>query len=83
MEDRTLDSSPEPRCLEALDLYSIGISDLRTEALGIAEDVLSRPASYWNSNPAIASGLLRDLERIELSESLLDTYKDIRCGPNE
>jgi len=49
----------------------------------LADEILSKPASYWNSNPKEASGVLSRIEHIELSESLLDTYKDIQFFPDE
>lgn len=83
MEDRTMNCELNKPCSDALNLYASGISDLRTETMEIASDVLSRSPEYWNSNPEEASGLLLRLQDIELGESLLDSYKDIHCGTDK
>jgi len=80
MEDRYIETDTDSRVLS---VYASGISSLRLQAHDIAEEILSKPPSYWNSNPSKASEVLSEINQIELSENALDAYKEIHLLQDE
>ena len=81
MENR--DISPPPPTSNVLSFYGSGISTLRLQATSVADEILSKPPSYWNSNPDATSSVLEEIEQIKSSERLLDTYKNIHFCRDE
>lgn len=75
MENRNINKQ-----ITSLSEYSKMVSELRVEALTIAEDILSKSPSYWNTHPDKAQNVLDQIEGIKAGSEALDVFDTAKEG---